>query len=329
MFSAFLGDRRGNFAIIAALAMVPLIGAVGLALDYSRGMDAQTLLQDRADAAALSVAKLGPASIGSALQTQIIQSAAAESGLQDVVVNARWTSLNEYTVTISGNMPLSLSQVLPGTGARMPVSVQTVARYKDAARQYKPPTATLLDPEAGDYNRIFAYCFNKDKKGDTRTYGRTSEVAIADNAGTPYKSPMPTCGVGETMSFRLYNVRGSRTVPSRWDDGKTERYDYYTDTELRPAETYDLGGWAILETVLCPSYEQCKPTNQGGVLPYGKNRTPQRATAACSPGKFMYYGWEDRPPGRGSSDRDYDDIRVIIECAAETIVGDKMVRLIR
>jgi hypothetical protein len=133
------------------------------------------------------------------------------------------------------------------------------------------------------------------------------------------------------MSFRLYNVRNSRTTKSNWDRAAVEHYDYHTDTELdqNQAETYDLGGWAILETVLCPSLEKCKPTNQGGVIPYGKNRNPVRAREACAPGKFMYYGWEDRPPGRGDSDRDYDDIRVIIECPVVTIVGDQTVRLIR
>lgn len=323
MFKAFLKDRRGNFGAMAALTMVPLIGSLGLALDYGHGVQTRGLIQDKADAAALSVAKLGPGATGSAVLDQIRQSLTADSGLKNVVIDTKWVS-NEYTVAISGDLPLSLSQLLPGAGSQMAVSVKSVARFKDVQRVYKPPSATLLDPNANDYNRVYAYCFDKDKKSNPTTKGRTSQVAIADNAGTVYSAAMPTCGAGETMSFRLYNVRDRRTWQSQWDNGTSERYNYYTDTELTPAETYSASVGPILETVLCPSLDKCKPTNQGGILPYGSGRTPQRATEGCSAGKFMYYGWEDRP----NWDRDFDDIRVIIECASETFVGNKMARLI-
>ena len=135
---------------------------------------------------------------------------------------------------------------------------------------------------------------------------------------------------GETMSFRLFNVRNSRTTKDNWDKASVENYSYYTDTTMKPQETYDLDGWAILETVLCNNLDECKGKDKGGVIPVGKNKNPPaRATSPCLPGKFMYYGWEDRPPGRGDSDRDYDDIRVIIECPVEIISGEQIVRLIR
>lgn len=331
MLKAFVTDRRGNFAVITALALVPLVGAMGMAMDYSRALSARDLFQAKADAAALSVAKYGPTVSQSAILQNVRDTLQADAGMRNLVVDARWTAINDYTVTISGDLPLSLTQVIPGVGSTLPVKVETVARFKDALRIYKPPNVTQLDPEAGDYNRVYAYCFNKDKKADPVSRGRSPEIAIADNGGTSYRDPMPVCQAGEMMSFRLYNVRNSRTTRSNWDRASVEHYDYHTDTGLdqNQAETYDLGGWAILETVLCPSLQKCKPKNEGGVIPYGKNRTPERAKEACSPGKFMYYGWEDRPPGRGDSDRDYDDIRVIIECPVVTIVGDQTVRLIR
>jgi hypothetical protein len=52
----------------------------------------------------------------------------------------------------------------------------------------------------------------------------------------------------------------------------------------------------------------------------------------------MYYGWEDRPPGlSGTSsnwqhiawtDKDYDDIRIIIKCPTFETVGERNARLI-
>jgi hypothetical protein len=53
----------------------------------------------------------------------------------------------------------------------------------------------------------------------------------------------------------------------------------------------------------------------------------------------MYYGWEDRPPGVAGpsgnwthiawTDRDFDDIRVIMECPQYDDQGERFVRLIR
>lgn len=81
--------------------------------------------------------------------------------------------------------------------------------------------------------------------------------------------------------------------------------------------------------VTCEDRNACKPERQGGIIPQGTNRTPQRATTACAPGKFMYYGWEDRPPEGGGSDRDYNDIRIIIECPTVATTGNETVWLIK
>lgn len=51
--------ERGNFAIIAALAAVPLFGVAGLALDYARIHSAQDRLPTAVDSAALAAAASG------------------------------------------------------------------------------------------------------------------------------------------------------------------------------------------------------------------------------------------------------------------------------
>lgn len=57
--SGFLGrfcrDRRGNFALVTVLAAVPLLAAVGLAVDYSRVLAAKESLLDALDAGVLAV----------------------------------------------------------------------------------------------------------------------------------------------------------------------------------------------------------------------------------------------------------------------------------
>ena len=60
----FGSDQRGNIAIIFALACVPLISAIGCAVDYSRAVQIGSKLQAAADAASVgSVAKTSPAFI--------------------------------------------------------------------------------------------------------------------------------------------------------------------------------------------------------------------------------------------------------------------------
>jgi Flp pilus assembly protein TadG len=50
----FLPVRDGNVAVIFALAMIPLIGAIGAAVDYSKANDVKTQLQKALDAAVLA-----------------------------------------------------------------------------------------------------------------------------------------------------------------------------------------------------------------------------------------------------------------------------------
>jgi hypothetical protein len=49
--NSFLHDKRGNVAILFALSMVPIVGAVGAAVDYGRAVRLKTQLQIVADAA--------------------------------------------------------------------------------------------------------------------------------------------------------------------------------------------------------------------------------------------------------------------------------------
>lgn len=325
----FIQSRAGNFGITAALLMVPLVGSIGIAVDFSRSLNARSHIQDKADHAALSVARKGPLVNDQTLHAAIAADLTNNSNLENVQVQGRWTAANEFTVTVTGELPMTFATLIPTVGTTTPVSVTATARYREAQTIYKPPKTAQLDPEAGDYNRVYAYCYNEAEKDDPKTRGRSQEVAIADNGGTVYSFTFPSCGQGETLSYRLYNVRNSRTNKSNWDKASAEQYNYYTDTKqtFGKADTYSAGAAPMLETVLCPSFEKCETTNKGGVIPYGKNRTPVKATQPCAPGKFMYYGWEDRPPSSG--DRDYDDIRVIVECPVTTFIGEETVRLVR
>jgi hypothetical protein len=233
-----------------------------------------------------------------------------------------------------------------------------------------PPTKVDLSYEAADYNQVWAYCFNpqwqtkgtrtSDEGTKFQTFsgnlafvktvatnenrnGRSDFVLIADNGGSSIPFSMPSCKEGEHVSYMLFNSRNNRTSPSNWrknsstcgtslaQTGKT-CYTWYTDAkpDANGIERHSGTSPYQLETVLCTDAQCTQPLNSGTIPGNNqKNRIPQVAQA-CEAGKFMYFGWEDRPPqnqggqGAGSpyaagaidpgGDRDYDDIRLIMSC---------------
>src|SRR5262249_25940608 len=67
---AFRSARGGNVALIFAIAVIPIVGAVGAAVDYSRANSAKTDMQAALDSTALKLAKDGAATLSStALQS--------------------------------------------------------------------------------------------------------------------------------------------------------------------------------------------------------------------------------------------------------------------
>jgi Flp pilus assembly protein TadG len=57
MFGRFRKDRRGNIAVIFAIALLPILSFVGAAIDYSRANRAKSSMQAAMDSAALMVSK--------------------------------------------------------------------------------------------------------------------------------------------------------------------------------------------------------------------------------------------------------------------------------
>lgn len=70
LIDRFRRDQRGNIAVIFVIACVPLISAVGCAVDYTRATQLQSKLQSAIDAASVgSIAKLSPAFIAAGTMT--------------------------------------------------------------------------------------------------------------------------------------------------------------------------------------------------------------------------------------------------------------------
>jgi len=192
--SGFLTDRAGNIAVIFALSLVPVIGMAGVSVDTARLINVRTALQAEADATALNAAVGGPESNHAAqinAMNDRVTAAFGGSGLSDLDIDGAWNGL-DFRVDASARVSTVLIHALPGISDSVRVSVRSTARLHQPMLQYEPPEVSWLDPEAGDYNRIYVYCYDPDPDADkTPAQRRTQRTPVQDNNGINFLTRWP------------------------------------------------------------------------------------------------------------------------------------------
>ncbi len=351
LFARFCRSDRGAVAIIFALSSLPVIGAAGAALDYSSATNSKALLQQAVDAAALAGGKHARTDVrrASTEAERVFRAIASKIGDSAVPVVSVNPALGETTVRAAATVKTSIISVVGidridiAATATASASGGNVLKAGRIAAQY-------LDSEAADYNRVIAYCYDHARRTDPDS-GRTKFTRLFDNANNVYETIIPECNVNEGISFQFHNVICGRFDSSTWEstrmgvllpksgsDGCIEygtRYNYFVDIRYDNSvmNLLTTSGLNIVETKLCSSLSECKSSKQGGIVPAGTNRNPVPENRACTPGKFMYFGFEDHLIGyHPNGDNDYDDISFVIQCP---VVGpsetgaESVVRLVR
>jgi Flp pilus assembly protein TadG len=123
-----LEDRSGNFAIIAALAAIPIVLAIGIAVDYSRAASAKTDLQEAVDAAVLAGARDG---------TSGWKTIAAKMLSSSVKTKDFTVSSSSFVNDASGNYVGTANGAIKTTFAGV-VAVQTMSISATATAVVKP-----------------------------------------------------------------------------------------------------------------------------------------------------------------------------------------------
>ena len=118
--SRFYSDRSGNIALIFGLAIVPVMGAIGAALDYSFANESRTAMQSALDNTALALSKQMPLSQTS-LNTNGWQYFTGNLGTSPVVIPSGNLVINSATsgqliLDVSGTYTLGLGGVLKLVG---------------------------------------------------------------------------------------------------------------------------------------------------------------------------------------------------------------------
>src|SRR5947209_10525290 len=117
LLSRFLKDRRGGVAPIFAIAVIPVIGLTGAAIDYSRANSVRTGMQAAIDATALAMAKLAPTLTQSQLQTQTnayFNAMFNYPEAKDIVLTPTYSTTGgaQLTITVDGAVEATFMKVL-------------------------------------------------------------------------------------------------------------------------------------------------------------------------------------------------------------------------
>lgn len=378
-------DDSGAVAFIFAAMMPAVLGGLALAVDVSLYRISYTRLQAAADSAALAglqaMAKGGNAKTTAlSIVSGNIPSAYGEVMKETDIQIGTYSTATGFVLGggANANAVRVVAARSPARGNAIPsifaslfkiapteVSVQAIAA-RPINVFYEPPELTNLDNEAGDFNELYVYCFDSTGTGpvesrrtqmtlmssnmpSNRNVVTESGGIIPVNPPAPEDLTWPECNQeGQTLSFRLRNVRHAKSVKQLWADENYEtggkrpgrpEHNHYTDTVVVDGkETFPGLNRQIVETVRCDTRDQCDTSKSGHIIPAGRNRTPSLSNTACAPGKFMYFGWEDRPQdmdgAKGNwldpawTDKDFNDIVVVMRCPRSGQLGDGLARLV-
>jgi Flp pilus assembly protein TadG len=105
LFQRVIGDRRGNVAVIFGLVSIPLMFAVGMAVDYANNADKWTKLNGAADAAALA-----------AVTPAMLQQ--PDAAAQTAALNMFYGQANQISNVVSGSLHATVAFTTSSNGGR-------------------------------------------------------------------------------------------------------------------------------------------------------------------------------------------------------------------
>ena len=128
----FAASGSGNVAVIFAIACIPLIAAMGVAVDYTRASQANSTMQDALDAASLALSRRADLSTMTPAEIQkfgedYFNANFHSSELQSLVVTASYKPTGpSVTMSANGTLPTDLMGIVGKQSVPLAVSSTTV-----------------------------------------------------------------------------------------------------------------------------------------------------------------------------------------------------------
>lgn len=266
--SFFLGDRRGNVAPIFALAIIPVIGLVGAAIDYGRANSIRTALQSSLDATTLAMAKVAPTVTESELQRQAnayFRALLNQPEAKDVTLRVNYSTSGGSSLSIDvagsvdttfmrimgysklsigssstvqwGNQRLRVALALDNTGSMSSAGKMTA--LKTAAKNLLDQLRDAASKNGDVYVSIIP--FSKDVNVDSVNYSRSWvrwDLWDAENGSCKLRrSRRRTSVPTDSATCLLVGGRWTSDNHNNWNGCVTDRDRNYDTTNTPPAST--------------------------------------------------------------------------------------------
>ncbi|MCF1482292.1 MULTISPECIES: vWA domain-containing protein [Rhizobium/Agrobacterium group] len=230
--SKFAADDNGNFAIMSAILLMPLLLAVGAALDYSSSRDHRNDIQVISDSAILAAASSYSSSSGvDALAAEIdsyLASDTADQGANDVDSAAVPKRLSGPTLSADGK------EICVVVGESVPTSFMQLAGVKTVNVSVKSCAALPgnIDLEVSLVLDVSSSMIEEGRFGPMQTAVKSFLTSFANDATVAKRSKIAIAPFSSRFNIGLPHkdwlkaYGGNAAVPSRWTDPKS----YYSSS---------------------------------------------------------------------------------------------------
>jgi Flp pilus assembly protein TadG len=308
--------RKGNVALITALAAIPLIGAVGLAIDYTRALQFKTSLQGAVDSAALA---------GASLLSTSTNSASTMAGNYMTSEILKLPPNNGVTYTVS--VPNTSSVVVSATGQMATTfmaiftksfSVTTAATAGPAQGPGGTVTWNLnlggFHSSAYDSNTMYWYIVPSDNS--VPPLSALQGPIASNNPAIQINSSSFTVGENQKIGFALVNVTGGLIGYGSNQWGGTQGSTHYFYSSISPPSSVAYPGSGENNLKICngQAINSCPSSN-------GTLSTPTTAAPSCASlgNNTITYAWNDM--GGTVDDYDYNDAEYYVSCGSGSGTG--------
>lgn len=214
ILSAFLGSRRGSFAPIAAVLTIPVVVAVGLAVDYSSGTTRRADMQNSLDSAALAIVTL-PKDMSKTDREAKLQAAyLANGGTGTAKLDSYSVDATDGTVRIGTSaaydMPTTFMRMarIDNVGIGVKASINKKPALIEATFQIQKvsghwgKTMTLYGKKYGQtsYKKLMEISYVYNNFGDPKGYGTTT-ISTPTVLGVMVPVEQQACTTGIVSSF--------------------------------------------------------------------------------------------------------------------------------
>lgn len=150
----FLHDRSGNFAMLSALTLIPIVGAVGCGVDFIAASSERRAMQNAADSAVLAAAASAAGSEDSVVHDFLAAHLGSDTDLSEGGHDHNWAHTvavtnNVVEVTVSDSYPTSFMKVLGVSAVALTVKAKATRPAAGASG-----CILILDPAVTDALKV-------------------------------------------------------------------------------------------------------------------------------------------------------------------------------